>query len=227
MSKTADATTQTSWFSIHYPEIISLIETAAETGGRSVVYTPTNPSDDWAYSCILALNDLGFSITDNSNGSESITSITIKWPHKHKLHPWPTVVPTSPQPQTTQTLIAKCNSDLNIGDLVNLSLDLDGVTLMAKISSCLRRETLPVTGIVIDKKSPTSATVFLSGIIQNLLSNLTPQKFCFVGLNGEITQSLSYPTFKDVKLYIQSIGVAISHNMMIFNPDFNLKVFVG
>lgn len=72
---------------------------------------------------------------------------------------------------------------------------------------------LPALGVVLEKPTPTTATVFYRGEV-NVLSGLTPGATYFVGTLGAVTTTPP----SAVGRYIQSVGVAIDSDTLFFDP---------
>jgi hypothetical protein len=85
---------------------------------------------------------------------------------------------------------------------------------------------MPAIGICIDKASPTLAMVQLRGEVKGVFTGLTPGKVYFVATSGGITATPPAPTMGSPRIYHQAVGVALSSDVLMLEPDPKMTIRV-
>jgi len=90
-----------------------------------------------------------------------------------------------------------------------------------RIESALQIETvniedlakMPAIGIITEKLSSTKCRLQTSGIVEGVLSGLTPQERYYIGTDGKATATPPEPGAGET-FYIQYVGIAIASNAL-------------
>ena len=119
-----------------------------------------------------------------------------------------------------------CAASVRVGDFVYV-VDSTQLIQIVNHSNPLNRTTVPAVGVITDKESDTAATMmYLNGVI-DVYQNLVVGRGCFIGLDGNVTQSSPMPTVKDQHVYIQYVGVAITSTSILLESRTDIKVLTG
>jgi hypothetical protein len=114
---------------------------------------------------------------------------------------------------------ANCPEELTVGNLVYITGPaINGLFQVDKVD-ITDISKMPAIGVVIEKMSPLVCSVLTLGESDSI-DLLIPNSQYFVGLDGNLTNTP--PTPLNVPIFIQSVGVAIDDNKLLFQPSFNL-----
>ena len=121
-----------------------------------------------------------------------------------------------------KSIPAKCLSTDVVGKCVYISgPDISGVYQVSTADPLDGATKMPAFGIIISKSSATECQVQVSGELKGIFSSLTPGRVVFVAVGGSITQAIPTPPLSQLA-YIQSMGVALTSNVVLVMPDFSI-----
>ena len=119
--------------------------------------------------------------------------------------------------------VANCPAYLTLGDLVYITgPSISGVYQVDKVDITDITK-MPAMGVIIDKMSAQLCSVMTLGQLDGRA--LTPNAKYYVGVNGKITNVVPSATAKSLGMppvIVQSIGVALDINKLLFQPSFDL-----
>jgi hypothetical protein len=127
--------------------------------------------------------------------------------------PIPEPIPPSYVPPTSSAVVQ--TTDV-VGDLV-IAIPGGGIPSMTR-ANAEDPGSMPVTGVIVSKESPTEATVQFSGPVDGIYTGLTQGQTYFVGANGRPTLTPPEPPFAGVAL-VQPIGVALTSSILMLSPQ--------
>lgn len=122
----------------------------------------------------------------------------------------------------TNTFEATCSSTNLVGDLVRVVLP----GLAVSGTNIANRAEMPVAGVIISKISTTLALVQTHGLVKNVFAGLQPGKIYFNGADSRPTATPPQPVVGQ-RLFIQTVGIALSANILKFEPSTDIKVRRG
>jgi hypothetical protein len=119
-----------------------------------------------------------------------------------------------------KTFVAKCQLTDVVGNCVYISGPAIGDTYQVTTAEPRDGATkMPAMGVIIEKTAPTDCVVQVGGEMKGVAGGLTPGKVVFVAVNGTLTHVI--PTALVGQLaYIQSMGVAVSGDVVLVDPNF-------
>ena len=124
---------------------------------------------------------------------------------------------------------ASCLSTDAVGNCVYItgpaSGDVYQVTTADPLNGAVK---MPAMGIIISKPAPssTSCIVQAGGEMVGIVSGLTPGKVVFVDNGGTLTHTpITAPPSQ--LAYIQSMGIALSTDRVLVNPDYSIIKRLG
>jgi len=122
---------------------------------------------------------------------------------------------------------ATCLSSDAVGNCVYItgpaSGDVYQVSTADPLNGALK---MPAMGIIIEKPTPTTCRVQASGEMIGVVSGLTPGKVVFVYSDGTLNHLPVMPGVGELA-YIQSMGIAISTDRVLVNPDYSIIKRLG
>ena len=120
-----------------------------------------------------------------------------------------------------KTMLANCLSTDSAGKCVYITGPRSGLYQVTTAEPQDGSTKMPAIGVIIQKPTSVTCEVQLSGELDGLLSGFTPGRVLFVAVDGSLTHTI--PTAAVGQLaYIQSMGVALSDDVVLVMPDFSI-----
>ena len=117
---------------------------------------------------------------------------------------------------------AKCLSTDAVGKCVYISgPDVAGTYQVSTADPLDGSSKMPAFGIIISKSSATECLVQVTGELKGLITSLVPGRVVFVAADGSITQTIPTAPLSQLA-YIQSMGVALTSDVLLVMPDFSI-----
>lgn len=119
-------------------------------------------------------------------------------------------------------ITANCLSSDEVGKCVRITGPATGDVYQVTTAAPLDGGgTMPAVGVIIRKVSTTTCTVQVDGLVEGVFSGLTPGKVLFVSEEGGLEHTpMTPPT--GWTAYIQSMGVALSTEVVLLKPNFSI-----
>jgi hypothetical protein len=116
-------------------------------------------------------------------------------------------------------LPANCLTTDSVGDIVRISGDSIGGIIQVTQTDITDYSKMPGVGVILSKSTPTDCKVLRYGMLNT--TGLIPGRIYFVDTNSRLTAVRPISQL-GVKVFVQTIGIAMDSSRLLVNPSFNL-----
>lgn len=114
---------------------------------------------------------------------------------------------------------ANCQPTDQVGRAVHITGDRVGDLYQVTTVDIEDDATIPSLGIIISKSSSTTCLVQLTGLVEGLLTGLTPDGVIFIAPDGSLTQTKPTANVAPGFVWVQHMGQAMASDVFILNPQ--------